>query len=66
MLKAAQAAGVPIAVTIEGDTVTATPARGTAMGQPREDRTPGEPTPDAPSGRALFKARAVPKQKVVL
>jgi hypothetical protein len=64
VLKAAQAAGVSIAVTIEGETVTATPTRGIAPA-PREDRTPGEQPPDAPS-RSLFKARAVPKQKVVL
>jgi hypothetical protein len=64
VLKAAQAAGVSIAVTIEGDTVTASPTRGIAPAT-REDRTPGEQPPDAPP-RSLFKARAIPKQKVVL
>jgi hypothetical protein len=57
--KAAHAAGVQIAVTIEGDTVTATPTRGAAA--PSE-----QPQADAPSSRSLFKARAVPKVKVVL
>jgi hypothetical protein len=65
LLKAGQAAGVSVAVTVEGDTVTASPTRGTGPAT-REDRTSGEQPPDAPSGRALFKARAVPKQKVVL
>jgi hypothetical protein len=65
LLKAAQAAGVSIAVIVEGDTVTATPARGIATAN-REDRTPGEPPLDAPAGRSLFKTRAHPKQKVVL
>jgi hypothetical protein len=64
VLKAAQAAGVSIAATIEGDTVTASPTRGIAPAT-REDRTPGEQSHDAPP-RSLFKARAVPKQKVVL
>jgi len=63
LLKAAQAAGVQIAVTIEGDKVTATPARGAAPAT-RDDR--GEPTLDAPPSRSLFKTRAVPKVKVVL
>ena len=63
LLKAGQAAGVQIAVTIEGDKVTATAARGMTP-MLRDDR--GEPTPDAPPSRSLFKARAVPKRKVVL
>jgi hypothetical protein len=58
MLKAGQAAGVQIAVTVEGDKVTATPTRGAA--EPRSD------TQDAPPGRSLFKIRAVPKVKVAL
>jgi hypothetical protein len=57
VLKAAQAAGVLIAVTIEGDTVTATPARGN-VGEPAS-------SPESPS-RSLFKIRTVPKQKVIL
>jgi hypothetical protein len=58
LLKAGQAVGVPIAVTVEGDKVTAMPTRGAA--EPRSD------TQDAPPGRSLFKIRAVPKVKVVL
>lgn len=64
LLKAGQAAGVPIAVTIEGATVTATPTGGIAPPN-RGDRTLGEPL-DEPPRRSLFKARTVPKQKVVL
>jgi hypothetical protein len=60
MLKAGQAAGVQIAVTVEGGKVTASPAR---VGSVRQADTS---EPDAPSGRALFTTRAVPKQKVVL
>jgi hypothetical protein len=65
ILKAARAAGVSLAVIVEGDTVTGTPARGIAPAN-REDRTPGEPPFDAPASRSLFKTRAHPKQKVVL
>jgi hypothetical protein len=65
LLKAAQVAGVQIAVTIEGDKVTATPVRGSSPAN-REDPTDGSPRADAAPGRALFKARAVPKVKVVL
>jgi hypothetical protein len=60
MFKAGQAAGVSIALTIEGGVVTATPARGPAV-EPR-----GEPPADTPPGRSLFKIRTVPKVKVVL
>jgi hypothetical protein len=60
MLKAGQAAGVQIAVTVEGGKVTASPARGGSV------RLADTSEPDAPSGRALFTTRAVPKQKVVL
>jgi hypothetical protein len=65
LLKAAQVAGVQIAVTVEGDKVTATPVRGSSPAN-REDPTHGSPPADAAPGRALFKARAVPKVKVVL
>jgi hypothetical protein len=62
VLKAAQAAGVTVAVTIEGDTVTASPARAIA---PSEQ--PGNPAspPESPS-RSLFTIRTVPKPKLVL
>jgi hypothetical protein len=63
--KAAQAAGVQIAVTIEGDKITATPARGSPPAN-REEPIHGSLRADAAPGRALFKVRAVPKAKVVL
>jgi hypothetical protein len=54
--------GVTVAVTIEGDTVTASPARAIA---PSEQ--PGNPAspPESPS-RSLFTIRTVPKPKLVL
>jgi hypothetical protein len=50
LLKAGLAVGVQIAVTVEGDKVTATPTRGMAPAN-REGPPMGEP-PDAPSGRS--------------
>jgi hypothetical protein len=52
--KAAQAVDLQIAVTVEGDKVTATPTRSSAA----------EPRSETP-GRALFQTRAAPKVKVV-
>jgi hypothetical protein len=63
LLKAGQAAGVTLAFTIEGDRVTATPTRPAAPAF-REER--GEQPQDATTGRSLFTARAVPKQRIVL
>jgi hypothetical protein len=62
LLKAGQAVGVPIAVTIEGATVTASPSAHGMAPANRDDRAPHE----APARRSLFTTRSVPKQKVVL
>jgi hypothetical protein len=53
VMKAAKAAGVSIALTVEGDTVTATPMS-------RAATQVSEPPADAPAGRSLFKMRQVP------
>jgi hypothetical protein len=57
--KAARAAGIHVAVSIEGGRVTATPVNGIAA--------PGGESNDNDSPRrSLFKTRVHPKQKVVL